>query len=327
MKAVVCTAYGPPEVLKMREIEKPVPKDNEVLIKVMATSVTAADYIVRGFALPTSFWLPGRMMLGFTRPRRSILGMEISGVIEAVGKDVQSFKVGDEVFAATLQSFGGYAEYKCMPENSTIALKPANMTFEEAAVVPIGARTALYYLDMGKLKAGQKILIYGASGSVGTYAVQLAKSRGAKVTGVCSTGNLDMVKALGADKVIDYTITNFTDQFETYDMVFVTIDKCPFKACYDALEKYGFYANIGRPLKSLPMMWASLTGNRQIVVGKTAPETVEALNTLKQLIEKGQLKAEIDRHYNLDKVVDAHRYAEQGHKKGNVAIRVQAFEG
>lgn len=321
MRAVVCTKYGPPEVLQLEEIEKPYPQDNEVLVKVYATTVTAADYRVRSFDVPASFWLPARLILGLRKPRKSILGVELSGEIESVGKDVSLFKKGDKVFAATLQTFGAYAEYKCIAEDGPIALKPSNTTYEEAAAVPIGARTAFHYLkNIANVEPGQKVLIYGASGSVGTYAVQLAKYWGAEVTGVCSTANLELVKSLGADKVIDYTTADFTEQFETYDIIFITVDKCPFSACNIALRKNGTYLNIGRPMKSLPMIWASMTSGKTIVVGKNSPETAEALIALKKIIEKGQLKPVVDRTYQLDQIVEAHRYVDNGHKKGNVVI-------
>ncbi|MFK7772482.1 MAG: NAD(P)-dependent alcohol dehydrogenase [Saprospiraceae bacterium] len=323
MKAVICTKYGPPEVLQIQEVEKPIVKDNEVRIKIYSTTVSAADSRVRGFNLPISFWLPARLMLGFKRPRKSILGMELSGEIESIGKDVKLFKKGDKVFAATLQTFGAYAEYICLPEDGPIALKPTNTNYEEAAAIPIGARTAFHYLKkIGDIKPEQKVLIYGASGSVGTYAVQLAKYFGAEVTGVCSTANLELVKSLGADKVIDYTKGDFTKNFETYDIIFITIDKCPFIACKKALSKNGIYLNVGRPMKSLQMIWASLTSSKKIVVGKNSPETAEVLIILKKIIEKGQLRPVVDRNYLLDQIVEAHRYADKGHKKGNVVIKV-----
>jgi NADPH:quinone reductase-like Zn-dependent oxidoreductase len=328
MKAVVCTKYGPPEVLQVEEIEKPFPKDNEVLVNVYATTVSAADYRVRSFNVPSSFWLPARLMVGFRKPRKSILGMELSGKIEAIGKDVRLFKKGDKVFAATLQTFGAYAEYICLPEDGPIALKPTNTAYEEAAAIPIGARTAFHYLKkIGNVKPGQKVLIYGASGSVGTYAVQLTKYFGAEVTAVCSTANLELVKSLGADKVIDYKKVDFTDHFETYDIIFITIDKCPFMACKNVLSPNGIYLNIGRPIPSLQMIWTSLTSSKKIVVGKNSPETAEALIILKKIIEKGQLKAVVDRNYTLDQIVEAHRYVDKGHKKGNVVITVNQAEG
>ena len=324
MKAVVCTNYGPPEVLLITEIEKPVPNHNEVLVRVHSTTVTAADYRVRSFDVPACFWLPARLVLGLRRPRKPVLGMEVSGKIEAIGKDVKTFKKGEKVFAATLQSFGGYAEFICIAEDGPIVIKPTFLTYEEAAAIPIGARTAFHYLKkIAKIETDQKVLIYGASGSVGTYAVQLAKYFGAEVTGVCSTSNLEMVKSLGADKVIDYTKSDFTANFENYDIIFVTVDKCPFKACKNALHKNGVYLNIGRPLPSLQMIWTSITSDFKVVVGKNAPEKGEALFILKNIIEQGKLKPIIDRIYSLDQIVEAHRYADKGHKKGNVVISIK----
>lgn len=326
MRVVVCTKYGPPEVLQLKEIEKPIPKDNEVQIKIHATTVSAADYRVRSFKVPVSFWIPARLMLGLRKPRKFILGMELSGEIETVGKDVTTFKKGDQVFAATLQTFGAYAEYICLPEDGPIAIKPTNITFEEAAAVPIGARTALHYLKkIGNVKPEQKVLIYGASGSVGTYAVQLAKYFGAEVTGVCSTANLDLVKSLGADRVIDYTKHNFIENFETYDIIFVTIDKLPFSACKKVLSKKGIYLNIARPIPSLQMIWTSLTSSNKVVVGKNSPESAEALIILKKIIEKEQLKPVIDKIFTLHQIVEAHKYVDRGHKKGNVVIVVNEY--
>jgi len=323
MKAAVCTKYGSPEVLKIREIEKPVPKDNEVLVRVHATTVSAADYRVRSFDIPPSFWLPARLMLGFRKPRKPVLGMELSGEIEIVGSNVKEFKKGDQVFAASLQSFGAYAEYICLPADGPIAIKPNNITYEEAAAIPIGARTALHYLkDYAKIKTRQKVLVYGASGSVGTYAVQLAKHFGAKVTGVCSATNMELVKSLGADRVIDYTVKGFAEVFETYDIIFITVDKLPFEISNKALADNGTYLNIGRPFPSGKMIWTSLTTSKKVVVGKNAPETAEALLFLKELIEKNLLKPIIDRSYSLDQIVEAHRYVDQGHKIGNVVITI-----
>lgn len=321
MKAAVCTKYGPPEVLQIQEVEKPVPKDNELLVKIYATTVSAADYKLRSLDLPAPIKLPVRLFLGFRKPRKSILGMELSGKVESIGKDVRSFKQGDQVFAASLQTFGAYAEYICLPEDGPIGLKPTNSTYEEAAAIPIGARTAYHHLKtIADVQLQQKVLIYGASGSVGTYGIQLAKYFGAEVTGVCSTSNIEMVRALGADTVIDYKSPDYTEQFESYDIIFVTVDKCPFNTCEKALNKKGIYLNVGRPLKSLPMLWTSISSSKKVVVGTISPETARALNTLKSIIEEGQLKAVIDRSYPLDQIVEAHRYADQGHKKGNVTI-------
>ena len=326
MKAVVCTKYGPPEVLRLAEIEKPIPKDGEILVRVYATTVSAADYRVRSFDVPAAFWLPARLALGFRKPRKPILGMEISGTVEAIGKDVKTFKKGDDVFAATLQSFGGYADYICLAEDGAIATKPSALNYTEAAAIPIGARTAWHYLkDFAEIKTGQKILIYGASGSVGTYAVQFAKYFGCDVTGVCSTSNLNLVKSIGADKVIDYTKDGFAKDFETYDIIFVTVDKCPFAVCKNALNKTGVYMNIGRPIPSLEMIWASLTSNIKVVVGKNVPESGETMFILKSIAERGILKPIIDRTYSLDQIVEAHHYADKGHKRGNLVITMNEF--
>ena len=323
MKAVVCTKYGAPEVLQIQDVEKPVPKDNEVLVKVHATSVSAADYRVRSFDIPVSFWLPARLMVGLRKPRKSILGIELSGIIESIGKDVKLFKEGDQVFAASLQTFGAYAEYICLPEDGPIALKPNNVTYEEAAAIPIGARTAFHYIKtIGNVKPGQKVLIYGASGSVGTYAVQLAKYFGADVTGVCSTANLELIKSLGADKVIDYTKGNFTKGFKTYDIIFITVDKCPFRECINALNKKGVYLNVGRPIKSFQMIWTSLISSKKVVVGKNSPETAEVLLKLKGLFEEEHLQIVIDREFSMNQIVEAHKYVDKGHKKGNVVITI-----
>jgi NADPH:quinone reductase-like Zn-dependent oxidoreductase len=303
MKAVICTKYGPPEVLQIVEIEKPIPKDNEVLVKIHATSVTAGDCRMRSFNVPLAFWIPARLFLGITKPKRSILGMEISGEIVSIGKDVTKFKIGDQVLASTFgENFGGHAEYKCFPEDRFIAIKPSNASYEEAAVIVGGGMTALRCIRKGNIQSGQKILIYGASGAVGTNAVQIAKTFGAEVTGVCSTANLDLVKSIGADHVIDYTKDDFTQSNILYDVVFDAVGKMSLSQCKAVLKKNGIYINVHKD-----------SGDGQ---------KMEEFLFIKDLLEKGKIKPVIDREYSLDQIVEAHRYVDQGHKKGNVAIKV-----
>ncbi|WP_191561308.1 NAD(P)-dependent alcohol dehydrogenase [Metabacillus idriensis] len=323
MKAIVYTKYGPPDVLQLKEVKKPAPKENEILVKVKATTVTVADIRSRSFTVPPAFWLPARITLGFRQPKNEILGMELAGDIESVGKDVKRFKEGDKVFAASLVGFGAYAEYKCLPEDGPVALKPSNITYEEAAAIPIGARTALFYLRKANIQSGHKVLVYGASGSVGSYAVQIAKYFGAKVTGVCSTTNLEWVKSLGADHVIDYTREDFSSKGEIYDVIFEAVDKSSFSACLKSLKKDGTYINVTVPLPGVQMLWTKLISNRKFILGQNSPETSEALNFLKELVEAGKLKVVIDRYYAFEEIVDAQRYVEKGHKKGNVVIRVE----
>jgi NADPH:quinone reductase-like Zn-dependent oxidoreductase len=303
MKAIVCTKYGPPEVLQPTEVENPTPKDNEVLIKIRATTVTIGDVIIRRGKHPDSkfYTLVLHIVFGLRKPKNSILGMEIAGDIEAVGKDVQKFKKGDPVFGSTFSSkFGGHAEYKSVPENSVLTIIPANIYYEEAATIPGGGMTALRCLRKANVRTGQKVLIIGASGAVGTNAVQLAKYFGAVVTGVCSTNNLELVKSLGADSVIDYTKEDFTQSNETYDIIFDAVAKISPSRAKKSLKRNGVYINV---LKH--------SGSR---------EEVEDLIFLKELIEKGNLKPVIDRCYSFEQIIDAHRYVEQGHKKGNVVI-------
>ncbi|QTN01098.1 zinc-binding dehydrogenase [Sediminibacillus dalangtanensis] len=323
MKAISYQKYGSPEVLQLKEVEKPVPKEKEILVKVKATTVTVADIRARSFTVPLPVWLLARIALGVRHPKKEILGMELAGEVESVGKEVKRFKEGDQIFAASLVDFGAYAEYKCLPEDGSVSIKPNNLTFEEAAAIPIGARTALFHLRKANIQSGQKVLVYGASGSVGSYAVQIAKYLGAIVTGVCSTTNVDMVKSLGADKVIDYTTEDFSSMGETYDVIFEAVDKSSFSACMKSLKKEGTYINVAVSLPRGRMLWTQLTSGRKIILGKNSPENPEALSFLKELVEAGDLKVVIDRYYALEEIVEAHRYVERGHKKGNVVINME----
>jgi len=311
MKAIVCTKYGPPEVLQLQQVEKPTPRDNEVLIKVIATTCHVGDVRIRSFNVPLWQMIPFRLYLGIRKPKRAILGMELAGDVESVGKKVKHFKKGDPVFASAGFVFGAYAEYICLPvdardvKNGLVALKPENMTYEEAAAgTASGGLTALHTLRLARVKSGQKVLIYGASGSVGMFAVQLAKHFGAEVTAVCSSSSLDMVSALGADKIIDYTKEDFSKSGESYDLVFDAVAKLSASQGKRALNKTGIYLNVDKDSGS----------------GK-AIDTDDLL-FLKKLIEAGKLKTYIDRSYPLEEIVAAHHYVEKGHKKGHVVVTI-----
>jgi NADPH:quinone reductase-like Zn-dependent oxidoreductase len=324
MKAIVYTQYGPADVLHLQEVEKPTPKDNEVLIKMHATSVTAGDCNARGFTfVPPGFGFIARLTFGLRKPRQPVLGMELSGEIVEVGKNVTRFKKGDQVFGISPE-YGAYAEYLCMAEDAGLVMKPANLTYAEAASIPFGANTALYFLrDMAKLQPGQKILIIGASGCTGVYAVQLAKYYGAEITGVCSTRNLEMVRSLGADHVIDYMREDFTQNGQAYDVI---LDMVPGKSSFaryqSSLKSNGLYLAGAGGLESFAQMaWTGLTGGKKVLAG-VAPDRVEDLFFLKELLEAGKLKPVIDLCFPLGQTAEAHRYADTGHKRGSVVITI-----
>jgi len=320
MKAIVCTKYGTPDVLQLQEVEKPIPKDNEVLIKIHAAAVTTAGLIGRkGEPIFT------RLFSGLIKPKNNILGMELAGEIEAIGKNVKLFKEGEQIFGLTGTALGSNAEYKCLSEDAAVIKKPNNMTYEESAAVIEGGLTALNFLkNKGKIQHGQKVLIYGASGSVGTASIQIAKYFGAEVTGVCSTTNVEMVKSLGADTVIDYTKEDFTQKDQTYDIIFDTVGKRSFPLCKDSLKPKGIYLAAAGLSTVFHMLWTSLFSPKKAILTATylRPTTVirQDLAILKKLVEAGEIKPVIDRRYPLEQTADAHRYVETGRKKGNVVI-------
>ncbi len=324
MKAIVCTKYGAPDVLQLQEIEKPVPKDNEVLIKIHATMATTA-----GLAGRTGKPAFARLFSGLTRPKNNILGIELAGEIEAVGKDVKLFQAGDQVFGMTgATTPGAYAEFKCMPEEGALVPMPANMAFEEAAALVEGGITALNFLkNRANIQPGQKVLIHGASGSVGTASVQVAKALGAEVTGVCSTRNLGLVKSLGADHVIDYKQVDFTENGQTYDVIFDTVGKRSFSQCKDSLTPQGLYLDSGNAATILPMLWTSLFGRKKAILLASYVRSTSAIKrdlvALKGLFEAGKIHAVIDRRYALAEAAEAHQYVETGRKKGNVVITLE----
>jgi NADPH2:quinone reductase len=323
MKAIVWTKFGSPNVLQLQEVVKPIPKDNQVLIRVYATTVTKAESMMRK---GEPLW--GRIIIGFRKPRKRfrIIGTELAGEIESVGKDVKRFKKGDSVFGFTGFGMGAYAEYACMPEKGSLALKPTNKSYQESAAAVDGTTTALFFLkDKAAIQRGDKVLINGSSGSIGTYAVQLAKYFGAEVTGVCSTRNVELVASLGADHVVDYTQEDFTQNKNTYDIIFDTVGKSSFAKCKGALKRNGRYLPTTGLQNNFLHIWTSIFGNKKVVSGRSI-EKNDALVFLKELIEADKLQIVIDRCYPLDKIAEAHRYVEKGHKRGNVVINLMDYE-
>lgn len=333
MKAIVYEAYGPPEVLKLTESEKPVPKENEILVKVHAASVNYGDLIARKFKsvkprdfhMPLLFLLIGKIDFGIRKPKRKILGSEFSGTIESVGLAVKQFKKGYQVFGYLGQKMGAYAEYICVPEDGILVEKPANISHEEAAVIPMGAIMALYLLrEKGNIQPGLKVLVNGASGSIGSAAVQIAKNHfGAEVTGVCGTPRIEFVKSLGAEKVIDYTKEDFTQSGQTYDLIFDILGKSKFSACKKVLKNNGRYLLVSFKGKQLfQMLWTKIFGNKKVICA-IAPGNLKDLQAVKEFVEEGKIKSIVDKSFPMEKAAEAHRYVEEGHKRGNVVIKIQ----
>lgn len=322
MKAIVYERYGPPEVLQLKEVEKPAPQDNEVLIRAHATTVTSGDWRARSLNIPIGFGLISRLFFGISRPRQPILGTELAGEIESVGKKVTAFKVDDQVFAYTGAKMGCYAEYKCMPEDGSIALKPPNLTYDEAAAISFGGTTALDFFRRGQLQSGERVLINGASGGVGTAAVQLARHFGAVVTAVCSGANAELVRSLGATHVVDYTEEDFTQNGETYDIIMDTVGTAPFPRSKSSLKKGGRLLLVLGGLPDLLLIpWVSMTSKKK-VIGGPASERAEDLRFLAELAQAGKFKPVIDRRYPFEQIAEAHHYIDTGRKKGNVIITV-----
>ena len=322
MKAILFKEYGPPDVLQLCEIDKPTPKDNEVLIRVCAATVSAGDCEIRSFTFPLWLWLPVRIMMGLVRPRRQILGQELAGEIEAIGKDVTQFKKGDKVYAAST-NFGAYAEYKCLPSTDPISIMPANISYAEAASIPTGGYNALHFLRKANVREGQRVLINGAGGSIGVMAIQLAKHYGAHVTGVDSADKLDMLRSIGADHVVDFTKEDFTKTGDTYDVIFDIAGKSPFSRSVRALRENGYYL-LGNP-RLLPMLrglWVSMTSAKKVIFAFAEPKP-ENLDFLRGLIEAEKIKPVIDRTYPLEQIAKAHAYVDTGRKKGSVAITIE----
>jgi len=329
MKAIVWTKYGGPDVLQLKEVEKPTPKDDQVLIKIYATTVTAGDVELRSLNLPLLIGLPLRIWIGFRKPKENTIpGTELAGEIEAVGKEVKRLKEGDQVFGSAGMGFRANAEYICLPEEpgemeGGVAIKPSNMTYQEAATVPFGGRDALHFIRLGKIQSGDKVLINGAGGSIGTFAVQLAKYYGAEVTAVDSTAKLEMLRSVGADQVVDYTQEDFTQNGETYDVIFDVVGKMSFSSSKRSIKPNGTYLLANPRLSQMVHgLWTRMTSNKKVIM-QTASPTIADLIFLRNLIEEGKLTTVIDRDYPLEETADAHRYVETGAKKGNVVITVE----
>lgn len=322
MKAITYTRYGAPEVLQLQELPKPRPKSHEVLIKVHATTVTAGDFRARSLTFPKGFGLIAPLVFGISKPRQPILGVELAGEVESIGESVSRFKVGDKVFAYSAVGLGCYVEYKCMPEDGALALKPPNLSYDEAAALCSGGITALAFLRKANIREGHKVLVNGASGGVGTAAVQLAKFFGAEVTGVCSTGNRQLVRSIGADKVIDYMKEDFVNTLESYDIIIDTVGTAPFSRSHRSLKQGGYLVLVQSTLADLLQApWASLTSGKKVVAG-VASWSPEDLRFLASLAESGRFKPVIDRRYGFAQIADAHRHVDTGHKRGNVVVTV-----
>ena len=326
MKAVVCTKWGSPDALEIKEVEKPTPQKKEILVKIYATTVFAGDCELRGLKFPLLLRLLMRLGFGFKGPRRKILGQELAGEIESIGKDVKLFKEGDQVFAHTGFGMGAYAEYICMPEEGPVAIKPATMTYEEAAAVAVGGLEALHYLRRGNIDSEQNILINGSGGSIGTFAIQLAKYFGAEVTSVDSTGKLDMLRSIGADQVIDYTAEDFTKNGKTYDVIFDVVGKSSFSHCKSSLKQGGRYLLANPRLSQMFRgQRTSKRSGKKLITGNISYRP-EDLLFLKELIEAGKIKTVVDRGYSMEQIVEAHRYVDSGDKKGSVVITVEHID-
>lgn len=323
VKAIVYETYGPPDVLRLKEVEKPIPKQNELLIKTHATTVTSGDCRLRSINMPFGFGFVSRLVFGISKPRQRILGVEIAGEVESVGKDVSKFTVGDQVFALSDSGMGCHAEYKCMPEDGAVALKPRNLTFDETVALSFGGTTALDFFRTGKLRSGEKLLVNGASGAVGTAAVQLAKHFGADVTGLCSTANVKLVRSLGASHVIDYAKEDFTQNGETYDVIMDTAGTAPYSRSKASLKESGrLLVVLGGLPDMLQIPWVSMTSNKKVIAGPAAGRA-DDLRFLGGLAEAGEFKPVIDRRYPFEQIAEAHRYVDTGRKKGNVVITLQ----